>query len=255
MENAKKMILVEPSVIERLKTKESTPEDSLSRIDREMQKIMRSKLEDREKWTLYLQTLQRYLHFTGEERQPIKLPILEQQDIEYKDDPHKAPLVKQESIIEKNVDKFNRSAVYTNTHLMRIVPKNLKKKGELLVRTLLENNEKIRWNDSGVVFVDNKSIPNSNILDLVNDVLRQLKRPKPIGWEEFAKALKEIGTPLSCIGNPTTHEYITNLIFTELEQEKNREQENNTFVTPVKKASGSPKLKKKKLDWEKWTPY
>lgn len=68
MTSMKKMMLVESHVFEKLKEKECTPEDSLSRLDVEMHKIMRSKTEDREKWTLYLQTLQRYLHFYDEKK-------------------------------------------------------------------------------------------------------------------------------------------------------------------------------------------
>lgn len=56
MENAKKMILIEPGLIEKLK-QENEVNSNLSRLDIEMQNIMNSKTEDRKKWMLYLQTL------------------------------------------------------------------------------------------------------------------------------------------------------------------------------------------------------
>ena len=76
MENAKKMILIEPEVLSRMKRSalevSSTP---LSSLDNDMENVLKLKKDDREKWLLYQQILQRYLHFTSHERESISIPI------------------------------------------------------------------------------------------------------------------------------------------------------------------------------------
>lgn len=247
MENTKKMILVEPSVIERLKQKENAPEDSLSRLDTEMQDIMKSKTEDREKWMLYLQTLQRYLHFSGEERKPIKLPLITET----------APTNNETN--ENNSDSVSSpsnehvlSKKYSGAQILGYIPKTYKIRAGLLIKTLQENTNKIYWDDHGTVYIENKPILGSNVLDLINDVLRPLKRGKPSGWESFAKALKDINVPLGSIGNPTTVEFIKRLHLQE-------SQEGAGYVKTKKSSksltnSGNSK-KQPKINWEKWTPY
>ena len=60
---------------------------------------------------------------------------------------------------------------------------------------------KILWDKNGVVSIDGEKIPNSNIVDLVNDWMRARKREKPIGRGDFAKFLQQIQMPREFIGN------------------------------------------------------
>lgn len=77
MDYAKKMILIEPEVMEKIKKDNTnTSVNSLSQLDEEMNKVLKTKLEDEEKWSLYLQTLQRYLYFFGKDRKPIEIPLI-----------------------------------------------------------------------------------------------------------------------------------------------------------------------------------
>lgn len=257
MENTKKMMLVDASVIEKLKQKESAPQDTLTRLDEEMQNIMNRKLNDREKWALYSQTLQRYFHFAEGERQPIKLPIITENNNVVGFD----KTVDDETVTKKDVTP------YTPSVLFKLVPKTYIKRGELLLENLLKSEDKITWDErSGVVTIKNEKIPNSNIVDLFQDTLRPLKRPKPIGWQEFAKTLWEIGVPNACIGNPKTFEYINMLNLGEREKKDSAEfrrkfLDSPPFSTPKDKPSSStPRTHqhfstKRKFDWEKWTPY
>lgn len=83
-----------------------------------------------------------------------------------------------------------------------MIPKTYAKKGELLFNLLSLSKIKVRWNDDGTVFIENNKITGSNIIDLINDILRPLKKTgDPIGWEEFAKTLKDLNIPLTYIGN------------------------------------------------------
>ena len=50
--------------------------------------------------------------------------------------------------------------------------------------------------------MNNSLIPNSNIADLVNDVLRFRKHmADPVGWKEFALQLQEMNIPQEYVGN------------------------------------------------------
>lgn len=251
MENTKKIILIEPSVVERLKQKENACEDTLSRLDKDMQKILKSKLEDREKWTLYLQTLQRYLHFNEAKKHPLKLPIITNEDSDdtrhiIKDDAAVQTdlLVKEEPLKE---DVFSNNSTYTHSHLMRLIPKTFKKKGEVLLNTILEHSDKVRWDDKGLVYLDNKPIPNSNIVDLFNDTLRKLKRPAPVGREEFSKALIDISVPLYCIGNPDLRDYMNRLYIQDFKETPKSALQKDLPLKLKKRA--------RKISWERWTPY
>lgn len=248
MENTRKMILIDPSVIEKLKHKESTSEDPLSRLDQEMQNILVSKLGDHEKWKLYSQILQRYLYFSDEGRRPIKLPLLPEETYD-----SNSMIKKENSDLElpnnnppTTKKDVSESLIYDASNLIKVIPKSFKKKGELLVNALINNKNIIKWDEQGTVFIEDEAIPGSNIIDLLNDTLRQLKRPKPRGWEQFSKALIQARVPLFCIGNPTTAEYMRKLCtddFTPLSED-----------TP-KSAQPQRKKIKRKIDWERWTPY
>jgi hypothetical protein len=88
------------------------------------------------------------------------------------------------------------------------VPSVFKKKAERLLHHLKQNPE-LSWNDRGEISVQGQTIKNSNLIDLVNDVLRQRKNiPQPTGWENFAAALSQTNVPQDLIGHPDRWKYI-----------------------------------------------
>ena len=48
----------------------------------------------------------------------------------------------------------------------------------------------------------------SNIIDLVNDTLRQRKHPEPKGWQTFAQMLKESNVPRDYVGNKKRRDFM-----------------------------------------------
>lgn len=256
MEHAKKMLLIEPSLLE--KNNQSTHSDTpTSRLDIEMKNILDSNMDDRKKMILYLQILQRYLRFNEENRRPIELPIISQNtdipETNIKGEAQVKDSVSSKTLKEEGQQKVNKAEqsnfVYSTSEILNSIPKTYSKKGEILLNLISFSSNKINWNDNGTVIIDNKQIPGSNIVDLINDSLRPLKRSDPIGWEEFAKALKDIRIPLFYLGNPKRIDYIKTLTLKDLGEISTDEE----LVTPSNKYN----LKKirKKLDWEKWTPY
>ena len=77
------------------------------------------------------------------------------------------------------------------------VPSTMKRKAQLLV-SLLKTNPNVSWEDDGTVKLYGKSIPGSNIIDLVNDVIRHRKGSEPTGWQAFAEGLRDMNIPPRC---------------------------------------------------------
>ncbi|KAK3918352.1 Histidine decarboxylase [Frankliniella fusca] len=66
MEHCKKLVLVPHETGKNPVGR--TPEVLMNDLDREMQHILKQKAEDREKWKLYEQALQKYLYFVNERK-------------------------------------------------------------------------------------------------------------------------------------------------------------------------------------------
>ena len=49
---------------------------------------------------------------------------------------------------------------------------------------------------------ENKSIPGSHLVDLVNDILRHRKGFEPVGWSVFARGLARMNVPENLVRNP-----------------------------------------------------
>ena len=64
---------------------------------------------------------------------------------------------------------------------------------------------RITWNNKGVVSIDNRVLDGSNIIDLINDVVRSRKGVKAIGRDSFSWFLQDIGMPLEFIGNTSLY--------------------------------------------------
>lgn len=175
MNNAKKMVLISPDVLNRL----SNPikDNTLNTIENDMSNILQSHdLDDRNKWAQYQQLLQRRQHFQDQHRQPVEIPIIE-------------------------TPSSTRNNEVFQTEILGTLPKALKTKGELLFKRLCDS-DIITWDSCGRVSINNSVIPGSNITDLVCDVVRFKKSGCPTGWKQFSEALTTLNIPQEFIGNP-----------------------------------------------------
>ena len=87
------------------------------------------------------------------------------------------------------------------------VPKSMTKKAQRLMDRLKYHPD-LTWTDLGEIKYKGSVVPRSNIVDLVNDVLRARQRaPVPIGWKTFAEALKEVNVAQDLIGNRARRKY------------------------------------------------
>lgn len=181
MEYAKKMVVVPQEFIDRLRSDgggsaESSTSDSL---DAEMNRILNDKrLDDREKWKLYQQVLQRFLHFAAQNREPINLPIVEPTNV-----------------INDIVESF---------------PQMYQRDARNLLRIMMRNKQLVRWDDDGTVYVNyDEKIPRSNIEDILHCIVRERKVDRiPVGWNQVLKALHQMNAPTEYINNPAALLYL-----------------------------------------------
>ena len=204
MERARKMVIVPEDAIERAQSTPAestktivpsevsgensmqTPGDNLSRLDAEMFDILHSKkgVKDvHEKCLNYLQVLRRYLFFRESERSS-------------------------SSDAQREIDEIEETlAPLTEEAIIDSVPKAYQRKVRLLLRhwkTVAP--ERLKWSNAGTVSIDGRTVERSNIIELLNDVVRR-KRGKnddeeaPVGRMEFSKFVKTSDTPTNLIGN------------------------------------------------------
>jgi hypothetical protein len=175
------MVVVPQELIDRLRSDGGTAESSTSdSLDAEMNRILNDKrLDDREKWKLYQQVLQRYLHFAAQNREPINLPVVESPTHTVMDD-----------IVESFPQMYQRDA-------------------RNLLRIMLRNKQLVRWDDAGTVYVNyDEKIPGSNIEDILHSIVRERKVDRiPVGWQRVMNALHKMNAPTEYINNPTALQY------------------------------------------------
>ena len=92
--------------------------------------------------------------------------------------------------------------------ILESVPKTMKTKAELLVRKM-KADPNIAWSEKGELKYKGETVRGSNVVDLVNDVLRKRKYFNPQGWETFGEALREANVPQDLIGHEDRWKYIT----------------------------------------------
>lgn len=172
-----KMILVPEQASAQMISSVKSSESHQARLDQEMQDILqRTDLTTQEKWKLYQQALHRYLEHTPQAHKPIALPLIDT-------DPSMAPTSQSSPLFQFILDS---------------VPKTLSRKTGVLLK-LMHASNRISWDPTGVVTIDKNLVPGSNIIDLVNEVVRKRAPRNPIGIQTFKQLLQEINIPKELI--------------------------------------------------------
>lgn len=169
------MIVIDNDVFNRLKSGIDREAGTSSELDKEMKKIMDSNQIDSEKWKSYQQVLQRYLHFTQNERKPVNIPIIN-------------------NVGDETGEPGN------NEDVLEIIPKSLQKKAKILLHKL-SGSDLISWDHYGTVTIKGEKLHSTNITDLVNETVRPRKQAEAHEWQQFVDVLKKLNIPLELIGN------------------------------------------------------
>lgn len=184
MEHAKKMIIIPQDMLQRMQHP-PTSSDTVSELDSEMLNLLNNKnLGDRDKWERYQQVLQRYLHFTTQQRKPIHLPVID------------------------TTDAGQRQNTLTSEEIIDTFPKTYKQDVRNILRAIEKRNDLVTWDSNGSVYIQGESIPKSNIVDLLHNIVRTRKSTQPPGWEQLMGVLKQINIPTEFITNPFSRQYL-----------------------------------------------
>ena len=164
------MNLVDPRMLEHLPPVNPVYR-TLNTLDRDMDAILqRSDLTDSEKVKQYNQVLQRYLEY--QDRQPAA------------PQPTAAPTPRHDF----------------EGDLMHTVPKTMQRKAKALLERI-KSHPDMSWNDRGEFVYQNQTVSGSNMVDLINDMLRHRRSFQPRGWQDFARALRQTNVPQDMIGH------------------------------------------------------
>ena len=192
------MLLVDPRILQSKPTPSVTSSTSplvqitqpetkvidltLTGLDRGLQEILnRQDIPPDEKVKLYSNYLQQYL-------------TLRERQTELYRTPASVSLTKEEPPTEAV------PADTVESEVLRSVPKTMQKQATLLLERIKQDPE-MQWTPRGELVIRQQTIPQSNMVDLINDLLRKRKNFNPVGWQELAQKLEEGNVPQDLIRN------------------------------------------------------
>jgi hypothetical protein len=132
------------------------------------------------------------------------------------------------------------------SEILARVPKTMKAKAQLLLKKTKTNRD-ITWNEKGELKYKDKTVQGSNMVDLVNDVLRKRKYFNPQGWETFGEDLREANDPQDLIGHKDRWRYIT--------QTKRTPRSRKQQESPSPTRYDTPEIPKSTRCKQKWFKY
>ena len=205
MEHARKMVLVDPRILDTLRSP-PPPTDTLGRkvqaLDDEMMDILdRKDLDDRTKVTLYNQVLQRYNVLSDKHvKEPTRVITVNESGT-------KAREAAAAAAAGTGVEGAVGAPATTSeieADVVDTVPKTMQGKARRLMERMKRN---MSWTARGELIHEGVPIAGNNVVDLVNDVLRK-RNTNPTGWQPFARQLRAMNLPMELIGNVAKRDYI-----------------------------------------------
>ena len=244
MEYAKKMALVEPRLLESLQQQHQSChnhqpqgmlEDKLCQLDQAMQHILdRKDISQEEKLKLYHQILQKYLLYK-DKAEPMTVKLIGEPTPSMPQ-PYTTPLPPLPLAAEDGTQES------LEAEIIQSAPKNLRHKASMLLRRLKQD-DNIAWNAKGELVYKGDVVPNTHIHDLIQDVLRKRKTHIPVGWQTFARALRESNIPQDLVGNLDRWQWM------------NQEEQTPMGVTVSATEVHTPKIKSRSSKQLRWAPY
>lgn len=146
--------------------KPSMRDKALSGLDGEITSILNSEADDELKAKQYSAALSRFRNYSD-------------------DRPPK----------EKPIEKLE-------TQVLKSVPSGVKYKAKRLIDRL-KRDKAVEWDEDGQLIYQQTKIPNSDIVELINDAVKSktAEKKSPTGWETFAESLGENKIPQELVPN------------------------------------------------------
>ena len=234
---AKKMLLVDPKVMEQLKQQSAPPPppapappppppsasslcprpmpdvltDTLVDLDQEMKDVLQQPgVSAHDKASAYQQILHRYLTLgdqyqerSGMPPRPSSPPLM---TLSPPPAPPPSPSPPQPSPASS---PSSQPWEHWKETAVESVPQRFQKKAKQLLKHV-ERIKDLSWTPAGEMVYRGQKIPRSNIVDLVGDMMRHRRSvPDPAGWKVFASALKRSNVPLEFIGHQGRRRWVS----------------------------------------------
>ena len=188
MEHARKMALVDPRMLDTFRSP-PPPTDTLGKkvqaLDDEM-KTDRKDLYDRTKVTLYNQVLQRYNVLSDKHvKEPVRVVTVNESG------------ARAGAGVAEGAVGAPATTSGIETDVVDTVPKTMQGKARRLMEHLKRD---IAWTARGELIHECVPVAGSNVVDLVNDLLRK-RKTDPTGWQPFARQLRAMNLPMELVGN------------------------------------------------------
>ena len=200
MEHARKMALVDPRMLDTLRSL-PPPTDTLGKkvqaLDDEMMTILdRKDLDDRTKVTLYNQVLQRYNVLSDKHaKEPTRVITVNVSG----------------TGVGAGTGAGTEGAVgapATTSGIEADVVDTVSKTMQAKARRLMVHLKRdIAWTARGELIHEGVPVAGSNVVDLVNDMLRK-RKTDPTGWQPFTRQFRAMNLPVEFVGNVTRRDYI-----------------------------------------------
>ena len=159
--------------------------EQLTSIENELMTILNSNMNIHEKRMKYQDILQKLVNlkekYGHSDNETVSTPEKEVKDTEEKD---------------------------LKTILEYSLPITVKNRGVALFNTL---KNQIKWDKTGQIIIDDETIPGSNIIDLISDLVRNWRRSPVTGWPIIRQKLRNINLPRSLILNTIRLEELENV--------------------------------------------
>ena len=197
-----------------------------------MQQILdRRDISQEEKLKLYHQILQKYLLYK-DKTEPMTVKVIREP----------TPSMPEPHIMASSLPPAEETQESMEAEIIQSAPKNLRHKASVLLRRLKQD-DNIAWNDKGELVYKGDVVSNTHIHDLIQDVLRKRKTHIPVGWQTFARALRESNIPQDLVGNLDRWQWM------------NQEEQTPMGVTVSATEVHTPKMKSRSSKQMRWTPY
>ena len=172
-------------------------------LDDEMMTILdRKEFDDRTKVTLYNQVLQRYNVLSDKHvTEPVRIVSLNESMSAAAAPSGSGTGVESGPVVEGTV---GASSSGIEADVVDTVPKTMQVKARRLMEHLKRD---IAWTARGELNHEGVPVVGSNVVDLVNDLLRK-RKTDPIGWQPFARQFRTINLPMELISNASRRAYI-----------------------------------------------
>jgi len=225
-----KAVVIPYHIYNQMKTEEQKPtnlkpdHNKLYRLEDELKDILNRTMPINEKRILYHQVLQNYLKtYDDVARQTYQI----EQNVKENDN----------SLEQESKSEHSQPLIKV---IRGVFPKTYHEKIDNLYKSL-KSVEGLDWDDRGKIQIDGVDVVNTNITDIVVDLMKKWKREPPSGWDRIRSKLQQSNFPTSLIYNPARITDLTSRNTPTPDQvDEGSDYESPEFLTTRKRIRKSP---------------